>query len=162
MGGIVVNSTKNSLGTSAFSESLLGAATGVTAVSGGRLVSVQFKVVGYGKTDLSIVVTGAMATTLLDSAGASIVLTSTNGYFDNRVPGDITGPESPPGSGLYPYDRKVDGYDLIYLGKKFGTTDSTADFTGPENPVGSGFYPPDGIVDGRDLIALGKNFGRIV
>jgi len=81
-------------------------------------------------------------------------------YFDNRIPGDIAGPENPLGSGLYPYDGNVNNYDLIYLKTKFGTNDPKADFTGPENPPGSGTYPPDGIANVRDLRLIGKNYGR--
>jgi len=81
-------------------------------------------------------------------------------YFDNRIPGDIAGPENPPGSGLYPYDGNVNNYDLTYLKTKFGTNDHQADFTGPENPPGSGTHPPDGIANVRDLQPIGKNYGR--
>jgi len=89
--------------------------------------------------------------------------------FDNKkevgtvivtIPGDITGPENPIGSGKYPPDGVVNSYDLVYLGKKFGTSDPVADFTGPENPVGSRRYPPDGVVNSYDLFELGKNYGK--
>jgi len=123
----------------------------------GVLAYIALLVQGYGSTKLQLYDTG-----MADSFGFETTHTTTNGYFDNRLTGDITGPENPPGSGLYPPDKKIDGYDLFYLGKKFGTNDPLADFTGPENPVGSGTYPPDGIVDGRDLTALGKNFGRSI
>jgi len=76
------------------------------------------------------------------------------------IPGDITGPENPIGSGKYPPDGVVNSYDLVYLGKKFGTSDPVADFTGPENPVGSRRYPPDGVVNSYDLFELGKNYGK--
>jgi hypothetical protein len=141
-------------------ETILGDYAGVTG--SGRLVSIEFLIVGYGKTDLIISSTGILKTTLLNSAGVAITFTAIKGYFDNRISGDITGPENPLGSGKYPPDRLVDGRDLIYLGANFGTSDPVADFTGPENPVGSGTYPPDGLVDGRDLIRLGANFGRSV
>jgi len=86
--------------------------------------------------------------------------TAFGAYFNNRLYGDIAGPENPPGSGLYPCDARVNRTDLSYLGMKLGTHDLQADLTGPENPPGSGKYPPDGIVDARDLMAVGKNYGR--
>ena len=121
----------------------------------GSLVYVEFLVESYGVTNLTL-----SRTRLVDSFRIGRTHTTTNGYFDNRIPGDITGPENPVGSGKYPYDGKVDCYDLIYLGKKYGTSDPVADFTGSENPVGSGVYPPDGIVDHKDLIALARNYGK--
>ena len=161
--GLVINSTDNSKGVCAFSESLLGSSSGVSDGGlGGRLVSVKFLVVGYGTTPLTISKTGNLNATLLNSAGNKIDFTEIHGYFDNRAFGDITGPENPVGSGKYPPDRTVDGRDLIYLGANFGSSNPVADFTGPENPVGSGTYPPDGVVDGRDLILMGANFGRSV
>ncbi len=39
---------------------------------------------------------------------------------------DFTGPEYPSGSGLYPYDGKVDTYDLAYLGKNYSGPPITA------------------------------------
>ena len=139
----------------------------------GTLAYVTFRVKGYGISDIHILDTVndyAMLGGYNIAKGGYYEITDGfleserlgHGFFNNRLAGDITGPENPVGSGLYPPDKKVDGYDLIYLGKKFGTTDPVADFTGPENPVGSGTYPPDGIVDGRDLIALGKNFGKSI
>jgi len=79
--------------------------------------------------------------------------TLADGTIFVTIPGDITGPENPVGSGLYPPDGTVDNYDLSYLREKYGTNDPIADFTGPLDI-------PDGIVDAYDLTALGKNFGR--
>jgi predicted esterase len=61
---------------------------------------------------------------------------------------DITGP-----GGVS--DGKVDMYDLVYIGKMFGSSDPIADFTGP---IGV----PDGIVDTYELAAIGRNFGRVL
>ena len=66
------------------------------------------------------------------------------------IAGDITGPESPPGSGEYPPDGTVSNLDLVYLNNKFGTTDPVADITA------------NGLVDAKDLYALGRNFGASV
>jgi hypothetical protein len=74
-------------------------------------------------------------------SGGNIILT---------IAGDITGPESPPGSGKYPPDGTVNNLDLVYLNNKFGTTDPLADITS------------NGLVDIRDLYALGRNFGKSV
>jgi len=154
-----IEPTKANVSNSAsIAETILGEYPGITGK--GRLFSVEFKVKGYGTCDWSISVIGNMPTMLLSSAGAGITFTPVKGTFDNRIPGDITGPENPPGSGIFPYDAKVDTYDLSYLGKKFGSHDAVADFTGPENPPASGTYPPDGNVDTYDLSALGKNFGK--
>lgn len=121
----------------------------------GVLATIDFTVDSYGTSVLDL-----CRVELLDSHGVLITPVSVfDGYFDNRIPGDITGPENPPGSGQYPSDRNVDGLDLHYLGEEFGTSDPTADFTGPENPGGSGTYPADGKVDILDLHRLGKNFG---
>jgi len=159
---VMVNSTDNTKGYSGFAESILGEISGITEAGTGRLASIEFNVVGYGRTNLVITLLGDFGTKLLDSNETSITFTKTDGYFDNRIPGDITGPENPPGSGLYPPDRKVDGADLTLLSKKFGTSDPVADWTGPENPPGSGTYPPDGSVDGAELTSMSKNFGRSV
>jgi hypothetical protein len=144
--GFVMNQTDNTKGYSGMSDSVLTSVSGVTG--SGCLVSIQFLVVGYGATGLNISSTGNLATSLLNSAGTAITFTTTNGYFDNRIPGDITGSSGVP-------DRKVDIYDLGYVGKAFGSSDPIADFTGA-----SGY--PDGKVDIYDLGACGKNFGRSV
>jgi len=143
---MVINATDNTKGYSGFAESILGTIAGQSG--NGRLASIEFLVVGYGCTYLTLSLTGDFGTTLISSTGGNTTPLTINGFFDNRIPGDITGP-----AGVGIYDGWVDGYDLIYLGKKFGTSDPVADFTGP---VGV----PDGAVDGYDLIKLGKNFGK--
>jgi hypothetical protein len=134
--------------------------TATPVVGGGTLATVKV-LVGYGVSHFDLYNT-ILTTVGLPPGYPPIPLAhvSADGYFDNRIPGDISGPENPPSSGLYPYDSQVSIYDLNYLGKAFGTGNATADFTGPENPGGSGSYPPDGIVDVRDLHKLGKNYGR--
>jgi hypothetical protein len=136
--GIVINSTDNTKRTSGFAETLLGAASGVSSTTPGRLVSIEFNVIGYGSVNLGISVTGNLATTLLDSNGASITFTTTNGYFTNKLTGDING------------DRTVDGIDFGLFAKAFGTTSVEADLN------------KDGSVDGVDFGLFAKNFGRSV
>lgn len=86
----------------------------------------------------------------------SLALTTfkVHAYAEEALMGDITGPEWPKDSGLYPPDAKVNTFDLSLIGKKFGTSDPVADFTGPTPGV------PDGIVDTYDLSAIGKHFGE--
>jgi len=122
--------------------------TAFPVTGSGTLATVKF-LVNYGKTLIDL--KGTKLIKLGDPPTyppIEMTHTVTDGFFDNRIPGDITGP-----AGVGIYDGWVDGYDLIYLGKKFGTSDPIADFTGP-------LGKPDGTVDGYDLIKLGKNFGR--
>jgi len=135
----------NVTGSASVAETILGEYPGITG--GGRLFTVQFKVVGYGKCDWTIQVTGLMPTKLLTSTGSDIAFATVKGTFDNRLRGDITGPG---GAGVY--DGNVNTYDLGYLGGAFGTSNAIADFTGP-----AGY--PDGVVNTFDLGALGGNFG---
>jgi hypothetical protein len=155
-GTINVDAMRLKVMTGTVAMTKIGAGGSETGLTGnGTLARIYFLVDAYGATQIRF---GLALFT--DPTGGDLVYTTRNFYFDNRIPGDITGPENPGGSGRYPPDGIVDGRDLIYLGANFGTANPVADFTGPENPVGSGEYPPDGIVDGRDLIKLGANFGR--
>ena len=85
----VINSTDNAQGFSSFSESILGNVTGISG--NGTLVSVEFLVLEYGYTHLNITVTGAFPTTLLASTGSNMTLTSVDGYFNNKILGDVDG-----------------------------------------------------------------------
>jgi hypothetical protein len=145
----------------------------ITTSGPGTLVVVTFEVVGYAQIS---------SLTLQDNTYLSVYDPSQNpnepvykihakvnhsqiGHgivMVSQITGDITGPQNPPGSGIYPPDGVVNIRDLHYLGAHYGTNDPVADFTGPENPPGSGIYPPDGTVDDRDLIPLGANFGNHV
>jgi len=138
LGGVVINAINNTAGTSAASETILGVIAGIAGPTSGRLVSVQFKVVGYGSCNLVIQTTGNLATSLLDTTGTTITYTATNGYFSNKLIGDING------------DRSVDGVDFGLFAKAFGTTNVEADLN------------KDGSVDGVDFGLFAKNFGRSV
>jgi len=87
--GVVINSTDNAQGYSSFAESILGDVGGISG--NGTLVSIEFLVLEYGCTNLTISVSGTLPTTLLDSAKGSITFTTVDGYFRNKIPGDIDG-----------------------------------------------------------------------
>jgi len=85
--GFVINKTDNATGYTAMGESILG---GAPAISGnGTLVTVEFLIVGYGSTDLFINLTGTLPTTLLDSTGGIITPSQIDGYFRNKLKGDV-------------------------------------------------------------------------
>jgi len=103
-------------------ETILGDVGGVTG--SGSLAVVEFEVVGYGCSNLTISTEGTLPTTLLDSNGASISFTPIDGYFKNKLLGDSNGDgvvnvadmgvlsASWTGvPGALPYDRDVDNND---------------------------------------------------
>ena len=105
--GFVINSTGSVLA----AEAIMADTTGISG--SGRLVSIEFEVVGYGSTDLTVSVSGTLSTMLLDSAGGSVIYVTTDGYFSNKIPGDVDG------------DGDVDRYDFLdyflpAYGSKFG------------------------------------------
>jgi len=163
--GSVINATDNVEGYTGMAESILGDVSGITG--NGTLVSIEFLVVGYGESNLTINVVGTLPTILIESTNSSIGFTAVDGFFRNRFVSDITGPEV---GGQYPPDGKVDGRDYSFVGLAFGKTSSDpdwedykiADTTGPESPPGSGLYPPDGKVDGRDYSYCGLEFGKTI
>jgi len=140
--GIVMNATEYGNGRSAFVESILGNVTGITG--SGRLVSIEFLVLAYGYTDLTISLTGNLATTLLDSNGNTITFTKTDGYFRNYLKGDANG------------DGAVDIFDI-------GTV-SAHWYPGPPiGPLGYGKEADinmDGSVDIFDIALVSANWGR--
>jgi hypothetical protein len=70
-------------------ETILGNYAGISGA--GRLVSLQFKVVGYGCSPITISTSGLLPTTLINSAGNAIAITTINGYFKNKLNGDANG-----------------------------------------------------------------------
>jgi hypothetical protein len=124
-------------------ETILGEYAGITG--SGRLVTLEFKVVGYGCTSISFSVTGTLPTTLLNSAGATITFTTTGGYFRNKLKGDANG------------DRTVDIYDILKV--KYHRS-------GP--PPGPGGYDrnvdinDDKSIDIYDILLVKANRGRSV
>jgi len=123
--GFVINVTDNAEGNSTISESILDNRLGLTGVSGnGRLVSIEFLVVGYGCSNITIGLTGNLATSLLNSAGGAVTFTKTDGYFKNKLAGDSNGDGTvnvldrgtlsgrwTGAPGALPYSRDVDNND---------------------------------------------------
>jgi len=135
--------------------------TAVWPVQGGGMIANITLRVNYGAANLDLWGSILLEPGLFPPYTPTLIdHDAIDAYFNNRLYGDMAGPENPPGSGLYPCDARVNASDLSYLGMKLGTHDLQADLTGPENPPGSGQYPPDGIVNVRDLMAVGKNYGR--
>jgi len=89
----VMNKTDNTKGYSAFADSILRNYPGING--SGRLATIEFTVVGYGSTDISISLTGGThPTKLLNRGKADITPSSSadifNGYFRNKWPGDVS------------------------------------------------------------------------
>jgi len=145
--GFVINATDNVKGYTGASETILDNRTGLTGVSGsGRLVSIQFNVLGYGSCDLviSTSTTGNLPTKLLDSTGANIGFTATDGYFSNKAIGDING------------DRNVNSLDFGIFAKVYGTS------VGSPNYNREADLNKDGNVNSLDFGIFAKNYGRSV
>ena len=126
-------------------------------VSGdGTLASVEFEVLDYGETDLSI--TDPDRTWLKDADLEFITFSSEDGYFMNTIPGDIQG-DTP---GTLP-DGDVDRYDFFAF--------SAAYLAHPGDPNWEPFAdlqgdtpgtPPDGDVDRYDFFAFSANYLRTI
>jgi len=87
LGGVVINVTDNGVGSSCFTESILGDTHGVNNT--GRLATAEFEVVGIGSIDIKINTVGTFRTMLLDYNGDEITVTGTTDcYFRNRRVGD--------------------------------------------------------------------------
>ena len=92
--GFAINATDNVEGYATMAESVLGDAPGIGVSGSGRLCSIEFLIVGYGWTELTISLTGGLPTTLLNSTGEVISFPPENvlnGWFDNRLRGDTNG-----------------------------------------------------------------------
>jgi hypothetical protein len=143
----VINATDNAVGTVGISETILGNIVGVNEPVGGgtgRLVAVQFKVVGYGSCDLVIRTTGNLATSLLTSTGTTITYTPTNGYFSNKATGDIDG------------DRDIDGVDFGIFAPSYGSLRGQPAYNEECD------LDHDGDIDGVDFGLFAPNYGRSV
>ena len=138
--GHVINVTDNIGGSALFAETILYDVPGVSG--SGRLVSIEFLVVGYGSTDIIISLSGSFKTTLLDSLGAEITPSVTNGYFRNKYPGDWNG------------DKSVSSLDFSKLAGIYGKSypdplyDRECDFI------------LDGTIGSADFSALAGNYGK--
>jgi hypothetical protein len=130
----------NDTGFAAIAETVLGDYPGVNG--SGRLVSIEFLIVGYGCTELNVSVEGYLPTTLLNSTGGNITFTTTGGYFRNKLQGDANG------------DGIVDVFDKLKVISLFGMT--------PEDPEYDRNVDinDDGIIDVFDKLLVVSNFGR--
>jgi len=161
--GSVINATDNVEGYTGMADSVLGDEVGISVSGNGTLVSVEFLVVGYGETNLTINAGGTLPTGLLDSTGSTMALTTANGYFQNRFISDIRGPEV---GGSYPPDGMVDILDFAFIGLAYGKTSADpdwetykeADTRGPDPP----YYLPDGVVDILDFAYCGLEYGKSI
>ena len=140
LGGVVINSTDNAQGYGLFAESILGDVAGISG--NGSLVSIEFLVVDYGSTDLNISVSGTLPTVLLDSASGTITYNKTDGYFSNKILGDIDG------------DGDVDKFDFGAFALAFGSEKGEPRYN-PEADLDH-----DGDIDGFDFGTFALNFGR--
>ena len=138
--GYVVNATDYANGYACISESILGEVAGETG--SGRLVSIEFEVVGYGCTDLNISISGDLPTTLLNSAGSGMTYTETGGYFRNKRTGDANA------------DTDVNVFDILKVKHHW--------YPGP--PVGAGGYErnvdinDDGSINVFDILIVKANW----
>jgi len=138
--GFVINSTVNAKGYTGMGESILGGASGISG--NGRLVSVEFLVTGYGSTDLSISLTGTLGTTLLNSTGGTLTFTKADGYFRNKLLGDING------------DRIVGSADFSILAGAYGSSSGQPAYNREAD------LNLDGIVGSADFSVLAGNYGK--
>ncbi len=154
LANVTIAPFNNTLGYAAIAETILGDYSGITG--DGRLVTVEFEVVGYGETNLTISVSGTLATTLLDSAGGSVTFDTADGYFRNTLPGDIQGD-----TGGTPPDGDVDRYDFFAFLDHYGSSVGDPNYNrlaDLEDDVGGPL--PDGDVDRYDFFAFLDNYGR--
>ena len=162
-----IMAASNETGYAAIAESILGDYSGITG--NGQLVIVEFEIVGYGWTDLTVGVSGTLPSTLLDSVGASITfdrvlvpIFPSDGYFRNVIPGDMT--DNTPGVLPDNPDGDVDGFDLGAFADAYGTSFGQPKYNhlGDLTDDTPGVPPdlPDGDIDGFDLGVFADNYGR--
>lgn len=131
----------NASGYGWMAETILGNYPGITGA--GRLVTIEFQVVGYGSTYIDLSTTGSLPTMLLNSAGNALTFTTGSCYFRNALIGDAT------------LNKIVDVADLSRI---------LFHRTGP--PAGPGGYNRDadindnGIIDVADMSIVLANRGR--
>jgi len=129
-------------------ETILGNVAGVSG--SGRLVTIEFQVVGYGNSTIviSTLSTGRLPTKLLNSAvpPVAITFTKTDGYFKNKLNGDANG------------DRSVGSLDEGKLNAHW--------YAGPGLPTGTFGYSrdvdtnDDGYISSLDEGVLNANWFR--
>lgn len=133
----------NETGFAAIAETILGDYSGVSTPPNGTLVTLHFEIVGYGASNFTISSGGVLPTTLLDSFGATIAISTADGYFRNALFGDAT------------LDGIVDVFDVLKV--KYHRS-------GP--PPGPGGYlrqadiNDDTSIDVFDVLIVKANLGR--
>jgi len=148
--GWVVNSTDYAIGYSASAETILGNVTGITEEDIGRLVSIEFLIVGYGWTDLNISLSGTLPTTLLDSNGSNMTFTTVDGYFSNKIIGDVDG------------DGDVDWVDFSDFAWAYGSKGPPQVLTPDPKYNRQADLDLDGDVDWVDFSDFAWNYGRSI
>ena len=122
----------------------------------GTLGTIEFEVLDYGETNLTI--TDPVRTYLLDPDQAYIAHTTEDGYFTNRIPGDIQGDTS--GT---PPDGDVDMFDFFAFADHYATDAGDPNYNILADLQGdtSESYPfPDGDVDMFDFFAFADNYTK--
>jgi hypothetical protein len=140
--GIVINSTDNAQGYSVLAESILADVTGISG--NGTLVSVEFLVLEYGWSNVTISVTGTFPTQLLDSTNNTATLIAVDGYFRNKLTGDING------------DRYCDRYDFGEFAMAYGSVEGEDRY----NREADFDMVDPYCVDRYDFGILAQNYGR--
>jgi len=131
----------NVTGYASIAETILGDVAGISG--GGRLFTIEFRIVGYGWTDLNIGSGGSLPTMLLNSAGGTITYNTVRGYFSNRLGGDVDS------------DRDVDYNDFVVLAGAYGST------SGQPAYKRNADFDDDGDVDYNDFVKLAGNYGKV-
>ena len=139
-----------------FSETILGKYPGATG--NGTLATVEFQVLEYGHSILNITHsrTRLFRLSCHPLIPQDIPHCTENGYFNNRIPGDIQGDTT--GT---PPDGDVDRYDFFAFSAAYlahpgdPNWEPLADLQG--DTTGS---PPDGDVDRYDFFAFAANYGK--
>jgi hypothetical protein len=144
--GYVINSTSNAKGYSSVADSILG---GVPGTSGsGRLVSLRFRVVGYGCSNITISLGGSLPTIMLNSTMGSVGFTTSNGYFRNKLTGDANG------------DRFVNSLDIGALNARWSPAGGTPAWSlGYSRDVDTN---DDGYINSLDMGVVNANWGRSI
>lgn len=128
----------NETGYAAIAETILGDYPGING--SGRLVTIEFLIVGYGSTDLTIDINGTSPTELLDSDIDSISFTAIDSYFRNKCSGDIDG------------DLDCDYDDFLIFAASYLKTSGQPGY----NPEADMEY--DGDVDYDDFLIFAANY----
>jgi len=148
--GVVINSTDNAQGYGSLVESILGNVSGIPGPASGRLVSIEFLVLEYGWTNLNISISGTFPTTLLDSAGSNITFTAVDGYFSNKIPGDIDG------------DKDVDPFDFSSFRLAYGSKGPPQVPAPDPNYNKQADFDLDGDIDPFDFSTFRLNYGKTI